>query len=157
MKMQPGRNCEAVGLNATYHAGMTENLEGPGWEIIRPSGSWRRGTEVCIDALVPDASWFWSSLQRYCVPECCGFAAYDFSAESISWATGRGIQRPASNDWRDPNPGDPVQLASELRVAADRIRNLTAEAVVADLFNEYLTPQSCAELFEDLAHKLLLD
>ena len=106
-----------------------------------------------FDSLVPEADWFWLSLQRFCVPDCCGLAAYDFTAESVAWACGWGTTSPEESDWRDDNPGDPWELASALRAAAQGIRGLDAEAVSAGLFNDILTPESYASLFDDLADK----
>lgn len=106
-----------------------------------------------IDSLIPEADWFWLSLQRACVPDCCGLAAYDFSAESVAWACGWGTSRPDGSDWRDENPGDPRSLAAELRAAAQEIRDLDVGAVSAALFNDILVPESYASLLEDLADK----
>lgn len=94
-------------------------------------------------------------MQRDCVPECCGLAAYDFSAESVAWACGWGTVKPASTfDWRDENPGDPHELAVSLRTAAEKIRQLEAAAVSATLFNDILTRESYANLMDDLATKV---
>jgi len=51
------------------------------------------------------------------------------------------------------SPGDAMELAAALRSAARSIRNMNATAVAADLFNDILTPESYASLFEDLANK----
>ena len=132
---------------------MAGDIEGDGWVIIRPPRD-QLPEYVNFDSLVPEANWFWSSLQRDCVPECCGLAAYDFSAESVAWACGWGTVKPASTfDWRDDNPGDPVELAANLRVAAAQIRQIGAGAASASLFNDILTPESYASLMEDLADK----
>ena len=128
---------------------MTEDLEGDGWRAVRPDPT-RLAEWVTIDRLVPEAAWFWVSLQRECVPECCGLDAYDFSAK---WACGWGTARPTQHDWRDDNPGDPMELARDLREAARQIRQLDADAVSGSLFNDILTPESYARLFEDLADK----
>jgi hypothetical protein len=122
------------------------------WKAIRPDASQLKNW-VAFDHLVPDADWFWVSLQRDCVPECCGLAAYDFSAVSVSWACGWGTLPPEANDWRDDSPGDPVDLARRLRLAAQALRTMKVPAVAADLFNDILTPESYADLFEDLAAK----
>ena len=129
------------------HAGDEE-----GWRAVRPErallGEW-----VSIDSLIPEADWFWLSLQRTCVPECCGLAAYDFSGTSVAWACGWGTVRPDESDWRDENPGEPRELAEALRAAAREIRQLNARAVTADLFNDILVPESYAALLDDLAAK----
>ncbi len=87
------------------------------------------------------------------MPECCGLAVYDFSGEPVAWACGWGSTRPAQYDWRDDNPGDPVELGRNLRAAAQQIRRLEAAAVSGSLFNDILTPECYARLFEDLAAK----
>lgn len=133
-------------------AKVVDGIEGEGWRAIRPDPN-SRIEWVTIDPLVPKADWFWLSLQRDCVPECCGLAAYDFSAESVAWACGWGTIRPAQHDWRDDNPGDPGTLARDLREAARQLRDLEADAVSGSLFNDVLTPESYARLFEDLADK----
>jgi hypothetical protein len=129
-----------------------DNVSGEGWQLVRPErgllSEW-----VSIDSLVPTADWFWSSLQGFCVPDCCGLDAYDFSAESVAWACGWGTSRPNDFNWRDENPGDPRELALELRAAAQAIRDLDAPAVSASLFNDILTPASYAGLLDDLADK----
>nr|WP_255698113.1 DUF6331 family protein [Tessaracoccus sp. ZS01] len=108
---------------------------------------------VAIDHLIPEAEWFWASLQRFCVPDCCGLAAYDFSAESVAWACGWGTSRPTEGDWRADSPGDARELARALRVAAEVVRGVDAPAVTANLFNDILTPESYADLLLDLANK----
>ncbi len=45
------------------------------------------------------------------------------------------------------------ELVVKLRRAAREIRELDADAVSADLFNDILTPDSYASLLEDLATK----
>lgn len=132
---------------------MDHDVEGDGWRIIRPSADELRPW-VAIDEFIPDARWFWSSLQRFCVPDCCGLDAYDFSAESVAWACGWGTTPPEEGDWRVDQPGDAAQLAGELRTAAESIRGLDAKAVTAYVFNDILTPESYANLLEDLAHKV---
>jgi hypothetical protein len=129
-----------------------DKVEGDGWRIIRPGPAELREW-VAIDELLPDADWFWLSLQRPCVPDCCGLAAYDFSAESVAWACGWGTASPGENEWRADEPGDASQLAEELRASATSIRGLDAKAVTANLFNDILTPESYANLLEDLANK----
>lgn len=131
---------------------VANDVEGEGWRLVRPHPESFQDW-VTIDSLVPDADWFWHSLQRECVPECCGLAAYDFSAESVAWACGWGGSRPGQNDWRDDNPGDPKELARRLRSTAQDIRRFGAAAVSGSLFNDILTPESYASLFEDLAAK----
>lgn len=132
-----------------------DDIEGEGWRAIRPDPQlWAE--QVTIDPLVPKADWFWLSLQRFCVPDCCGLDAYDFSKASVAWACGWGTERPAAqgcSDWRDEHPGDPVELARQLRQAAQKIRRLDAQAVSGSLFNDILTPEAYALLFEDLAAK----
>jgi hypothetical protein len=123
-----------------------DDAEGPGWRLVRsPIAS--------IDELVPEADWFWGSLQRECVPGCCGLDAYDFSAQSVAWACGWGSIRPDGNDWRSDHPGDWHKLAGDLRAAAQAIRALDVMAVSGSLFQEVLSPEAYAELFEDLAAK----
>ena len=125
---------------------------GAGWRLVRPPRD-RLPEARDFSPLVPDADWFWMSLQRFCVPACCGLDAYDFSAESVAWACGWGTTEPAQSGWRDDSPGDPRELARALRAAAWGIRDIDAEAVSAGLFNDILTPESYASLFEDLADK----
>lgn len=134
---------------------MDDDIEGEGWKAIRPDpnvlSEW-----VTIDPWVPNAAWFWLSLQRFCVPDCCGLDAYDFSAESVAWACGWGTVTPEAqgcSDWRDEDPGDPADLARGLRQAAQQIRRLDIQAVSGSLFNDILTPEAYALLFEDLAAK----
>jgi hypothetical protein len=132
---------------------MTENVAGPGWEMVRPKPSALRDF-VSIDDIVPDEPWLWSSLQRVCVPDCCGLDAYDFSHRSVRWACGDAVEPPEENEWRHDHPGDPLAVAAALRAAAASTRHIKAEAVSAALFNDILTPESYALLFEDLATKL---
>lgn len=130
---------------------MVGTTEGNGWTPVRPAAGARHW--VSVDALLPDADWFWLSLQRDCVPDCCGLAAYDFSAESVAWACGRGTTDPGGVIDRAPMPGDVPTLVAGLREAAHEIRMLDADAVAADLFNDILTPGSYANLLDDLAAK----
>ena len=64
-----------------------------------------------------------------------------------------GTSEPEASDWRDDNPGDPVDLACRLRAAAQALRTMEVPAVAADLFDDILTPESYADLFDDLAAK----
>lgn len=131
-----------------------ENIEGPGWEIVRPRPTWDPDSVMTIDQWVPDAPWFWESLQRHCVPECCGLAAYDFSDDSVRWACGVDGPKPEGSDWRDDQPGNASELAAQLRESAEVIRSLDAEVVDGTLFCEFLVPDACARLFERLAKSL---
>lgn len=130
---------------------MVSEPEGEGWRLVRPAAGARPW--VAIDALIPDADWFWVSLQRECAPECCGLDAYDFSAESVAWACGWGATDPGGIFDRVPVPGDVPALVSGLREAAHALRGLDADAVSADLFNDILTPGAYASLLENLASK----
>lgn len=132
-------------------ANVANEIEGDGWRLVRPA----RGSSefVSIDHLIPDAGWFWETLQRECVPDCCGLDAYDFSAESVAWACGWGAKDPGGVMSRVPEPGDVLGLVARLRDAADEIRKVNAEAVSASLFNDILAPASYADLLEDLAAK----
>ena len=56
-----------------------------GWIPERP-GPVAPEAVVLVDDLLPDAGWFWASLERFCVSGCCGLDAYDFSATSVAWA-----------------------------------------------------------------------
>lgn len=96
-----------------------------------------------IGPIVPDAPWFWGALQRHCVPDCCGIGAYDLTPQSVRWACGA--------DWRAGPPGDPALLAVELRQAAHAVRSIDVEVVSARLFQEFLVPESYAQLFVYLA------
>lgn len=129
---------------------MPDSTGGTGWQKVGP-GRYPPGGWASIDALLPEADWFWSSLERNCVPGCCGLDAYDLSAESVAWACGWGTERPAGNDWRDENPGDPRELAAALRDAARQVRAIEVTGVSAALFNDALSPESCAQLLEHLA------
>lgn len=130
---------------------MVSAPEGKRWAPVRPAAGARHW--VSVDALFPDADWFWLSLQRDCVPDCCGLDAYDFSAESVAWACGWGTTDPGGVFDRAPVSGDVPTLVSGLREAAHAIRMLNADAVAADLFNDILTPGSYANLLDDLAAK----
>lgn len=132
-----------------------EDLLGDCWSLVRPRpDTLTESTQ--IDSLVPRAEWFWSSVQRLCVPECCGLDAYDFSAASVAWACGWGAERPGrdANGWRCEHPGDPHALAGELRQAAASIRAIDAPTVDAGLFNEAQTPEAYALRMEDLEAKV---
>jgi len=133
---------------------MAGNLEGPDWVALRPTPAWDRDGLGRIDSLVPDAPWFWEPLQRFCVPECCGLAAYNFDAESVAWTCRLGEIEPAGNDWRYDEVEDPSTLANELRRSATKVRALRQEAVSAVIFNDILAPEGYASLFEDLAEKI---
>ncbi len=133
---------------------MDENNEGPGFEMLRPRPTYSVEAGVSIADLVPDAGWFCDSLQRYCVPGCCGLDAHNFSRESIRWACGFGEDSPKGNDWRADTPGDPLELAADLTATAATVRALDAEQVDASLFCDPLPPGAYADLFEDLAAKL---
>jgi Family of unknown function (DUF6331) len=135
----------------SYAGDVVNEIEGEGWRPIRPTKGHRE--LISIDHLIPDADWFWHTLQRDCVPDCCGLAAYDFSAESVAWACGWGRKDPGGVIGRDPRPGDVPALVARLREAASAIRDVDAEAVSANLFNDILTPASYANLLDDLASK----
>lgn len=132
---------------------MGENVEGAGWEIVRPPPDAGDPVES-IDDLIPEAPWLWYSLQRFCVPDCCGLDAYDLSHASVRWACGDDVDEPAEDSWRDPEPGDPSEMAAALRRAAAAVRSLTSAKVRCDVFGEILTPESLASLLDDLATKL---
>lgn len=53
----------------------------------------------------------------------------------------------------DRRPGNVPELVVKLHRAAREIRELDADAVSADLFDDILTPESYASLLEDLATK----
>lgn len=131
---------------------MTNGGDGQGRQPARPDHYPPDGF-TSVASLLPDADWFWESLQRFCVPGCCGLAAYDLSATSVAWACGWGVERPAWSDWRHEEPGDPWELAAALRAAAREIRALDVVGVTASVLGDGLTPESCAELLEDLAVK----
>jgi hypothetical protein len=134
-----------------FYADRVSEVEDAGWRPVRPAVGPRKSVE--IDALIPNANWFWYSLQRVCVPECCGLAAYDFSAESVAWACGWGAINPEGIIKRDPAPGDVLALIAGLREASHAVRAIGADAVSAALFNDILTPDSYADLLQDLAIK----
>ncbi len=124
-------------------------------ERRRPGRGDRRSLDpLPIDDLVPDAPWFWWSTMRNCLPGCCGLDAFDFSAESVRHASGHDVALyPISLGHRQA-PGDPIALAAELRSSARRVRELDAKAVSASQFDDTLSPDAMADLFEDLADKL---
>ncbi|HAP77909.1 MAG TPA: hypothetical protein DCR14_17725 [Acidimicrobiaceae bacterium] len=133
---------------------MVDDLASGGWEAIRPeSTEWVLRPK--IDPFLPEADWFWLSLERHCVAGCCGIDAFDFSAESVAWACGWGTIMPSYNPWRDDVPGDSAQLARDLRKAAQQIRKLEVDALDSLLFGDVLTRESYALLLEDLAAKAL--
>jgi hypothetical protein len=134
-----------------YAGGVIDDTEGEGWRLVRSAADARQW--VSIDTLIPDADWFWLTLQRECIPECCGLDAYDFSAESVAWACAWGTTDPGGIIDKTPMPGDVPALVFSLREAADAIRMLDVDAVSANLFNNILTPGSYANLLEDLATK----
>jgi Family of unknown function (DUF6331) len=132
--------------------------EGEGWRIVRLASFTAREECEPIDERIPTADWLWGSLQRHCVPECCGFDAYDFSHESVRFACGDDTpmlsRRIISDWWRAKDPGDPLGVAVQLTSLSAWLRESSATGVSSALFNEILTPVSYAELFEDLAYKL---
>jgi Family of unknown function (DUF6331) len=135
---------------------MDAGTEGIGWRTVRPTEINRVEWEA-FDELLPTADWLWWSLQRNCVAECCGLAAYDFSHRSVRWACGDDVIAPnerGASDWRHETPGDPFVVAAALKVLSARLRASEAAGVSADLFNDVLTPTSYADLFDDLAQKL---
>lgn len=144
-------NLGTSGAQHSYADGVSNEIEGDGWRLIRPARGF--ADLVSIDHLIPDADWFWTTLQRECVPDCCGLAAYDFSAETVAWACGWGTTDPGGVMGRDPEPGDVSTLVAGLPEAVRALRELDAEAVSANLFNDILTPASYANLLEDLAGK----
>lgn len=147
----PESNSTSRSQGDAFYADLVSEVEGAGWRPVRPEAGARQWVE--IDALIPNAKWFWSSLQRECVPECCGLAAYDFSAESVAWACGWGAVDPGGIINRDPAPGDVLALIAGLHEAAHAVRAIGADAVSADLFNDILTPDSYADLLQELAIK----
>lgn len=129
---------------------------GDGWAIVEP-GSAETETWEPFDEHVPKAQWFWGSVERWCVAGCCGLDAFDFSHQSIRWACGDLMDPPADDGrslWRDPAPGDVLGFADELQSLSQWLRKNKAPAVSADCFNQYLSPNSYADLFDDLAWKL---
>ena len=134
---------------------MSENIDGPGWEIVRPRPSWNRVSLTDIDHLVPDVTDFWHVLQRYCVPECCGLDAYSFDPAAVRWAAHLTDEVPDGfTEWRGDEVIDSAALAADLRRSAAEIRSLRVEAVTARLFNDVLAPEGYARLFESIAHAL---
>jgi len=133
---------------------MDWNIDGPGWEIVRPTPSCTPEETVDVGDLLPNAPWFWTSLQWYCVPDCCGLDAYEFSARAVEWALGRGREpTDAIMTWRSENPGDANDLADQLEVAASTVRAIETRCVSAAIFNHYMTSESCADLLTGLATK----
>jgi hypothetical protein len=111
---------------------------------------------VNVDRLIPDAPWFWRSVCRWCEPACCGLDAFDFSHQSVRWACGDDVgPLPAhESEWRDDQPGEPLALAAELRVAAASIRRVDG-GLADSTFLHYRAPvETFAEFLEDLATKL---
>lgn len=134
-----------------------EDIGGPGWRMQRPKPTWDRSALVTIDHLVPDAQWFWSALESYCVYACCGLAAYNFDQDSVAWSCHLSDTDPASlrgvEGWRS-EAGDVAQLERDLDESVAAIRALGAEAVTATIFNDIMSPEGYASLFEDLANKI---
>lgn len=145
---------EVGGGGRRYVRVVGENVEGTGWEIVRPRPTVGWVGAEAVDGLVPDAQWLWESLQRYCVPECCGLDAFDLTHASVRWACGDHVDPPDGNSWRDVERGDPRELAAKLREAAAAARLISAAEVTTSLFGEMLTRDSFAALLEDLAVKL---
>lgn len=133
---------------------MPENLTGDGFEVVRPAPGSNFEGAVFVDDLVPEADWFWHSLQWYCVPDCCGLDAYDFSETAVRRALGQEVETPdAILDWSG-EVGDVDRLIAELTDSAGRLRGLDAPYVSAARFNHFLAPAALADLFLDLADKL---
>lgn len=135
---------------------MAENIDGPGWEIVRPRPGWDRSSVIDIGSLLPQTNDFWYSLQRYCVPGCCGLDAYDFDPEFVRWAAHLANDQVGTPPgWRPDEPVDAPALALELRRASEQVRAIDADAVDAtELFNEMLAPASYADLLGSLAAAL---
>ncbi|UOD29495.1 hypothetical protein INH39_29565 [Massilia violaceinigra] len=49
---------------------------------VEPAVPYRQA--VAIDDLLADLAAMWAALETYCVAGCCGFDAFDFSADGVS-------------------------------------------------------------------------
>lgn len=131
-----------------------DEIADPNFELVRPTPP-RRPEARPIDDLLPHAPWFWRSLERACVAGCCGLDAFDFSAESVRAACGDEVTlAPYMNTWNDPDPGDPIALAIELRRSAAVIRTLDDHRASVSRLNAIEPPTFFAELFDELAAHL---
>lgn len=131
-------------------------MEGDGWVAVRPAApaSWEEIED--LDHLLTDVEWLFSAIERECVAECCGLAAFDFSLHSIQYACGDAVDPPADTRGAYKAPvGDRGAAADVLRAAADHLRPLSSTGYKSTVLNEFLTAGSWAALFDDLATKLL--
>lgn len=130
---------------------MTENLQGPGWAIVRPRPAVDHAAALQVDQLIPEAEWFWSALEHYCAAGCCGIEAFDFTARSVLWACGVGDEPPPSGGHRYLEIEDPPALAAAFRRAIVEIRKSDAEAAGSSRLNEWSTPEFFARLLDSIA------
>jgi len=124
-------------------------ISGDGWSVIRTEPIDRASVEWFDDHL-PTPTWFWLSLERYCVAGCCGLEAFEFSHEAVRFACGDDIEAPPGT-WRSDARRDPLKLANDLRACCEYLRASNAELVDAGKFCEPGTPLSYVSLLDRLA------
>lgn len=111
----------------------------------------RYDTAVSIDQLLPDADWFWSSLEGHCVSDCCGIDAFDLSPEGIRWAAGDDVPAPAAISWRPDERGDVADLTALIATAITKIEQLDADVVRSStVFNQHFDTQVFLKLLSHI-------
>lgn len=137
------------------HAGVVtdedETVSGDGWRMLPKPSTEDYRNAVRVDGLFPDADWFWDPLQRWCVAECCGTDAFDFSPEFVQWVTHQSNTKPDRHNWRYEQIGDVSELAVKFRESASKIQALPDQLLEARRLNSYYWPAELADFFSTLA------
>jgi hypothetical protein len=94
--------------------------EGRWIEFIELDG--RYDSAMSIDHLLSDTGSLWASLEKFCVADCCGFDAFDFTLEAIKDAS------------RFLDPAEQCHHIGRLKTA---LSEFGADVVVSKRLNNY--------------------
>ena len=95
---------------------------------------------ACIDRFLEKNKDFWRDLEIYCVAECCGIDAFDFSRKNIE---------------KTIPFYDSEAIQSDIKNAIDLINNTSAKLIYSTILNHCVSKKKFSILFENINQVLL--
>lgn len=95
---------------------------------------------VSIDKFIDKNKDFWQDLERYCLAECCGIDAFDFSSENISLTV---------------SYYDSEKIQSDINMALEFINNTSSKLICSSILNHCVSKKEYRILFENINQVLL--